>query len=117
MTVAKFIEKISSGHSVGFEETMQLIDANYRYFPTLFSNGLGEDLLVNEPGTNEGSCKIFAFARMHDLDEERTLGLFGDYYRRDVLENPHGEGHRNIRNFIKYGWEGISFDGQALLEK
>jgi hypothetical protein len=51
------------------------------------------------------------------LNPNQTLNLFGDYFRKDVLENPAGEDHQNIRNFMKYGWEGISFDEEALGKK
>jgi hypothetical protein len=35
----------------------------------------------------------------------------------DVLKNPNGTDHQNIRNFIEFGWDGISFDGEALKKK
>jgi len=69
---------------------------------------------VNSAGTNEGSCKIFAFALIHQLSEQQTLNLFGDYYRIDVLTDPNGSGHQNIRNFIRDGWQGIDFKNVAL---
>ncbi|GAK84871.1 type III effector HopPmaJ [Vibrio ponticus] len=40
--------------------------------------------------------------------------MFGDFYRKDVLGNPDGDDHQNIRNFIAHGWNGIKFEGQAL---
>jgi hypothetical protein len=51
------------------------------------------------------------------LTKEQTLPLFGEFYRDDVLKKPHGTDHQNIRNFMKFGWEGITFDGDALREK
>jgi hypothetical protein len=51
---------------------------------------------------------------LHHLDQAQTLGLFGDYYRRDVLDNPDGVNHLNIRNFMKYGWAGIHFSTSVL---
>lgn len=51
---------------------------------------------------------------MNNLSEKDTLALFGDFYRNDVLQNPEGEDHQNIRNFIKYGWNGIQFTEDAL---
>ncbi|MDD5633569.1 MAG: HopJ type III effector protein, partial [Methylococcales bacterium] len=95
-------------------ETIAVITENYHYQPTEFSNGLDENTLINPAGTNEGSCKIFAFAKIHELDQQHTLNLFGDYYRLDVLKDPKGTGHQNIRNFMKYSWEGICFKGEAL---
>lgn len=114
MPLQNFIEKITQGEPVSFDETMNIIAENYRYQPTEFSNGLNDDVLVNPAGTNEGSCKIFAFAKLHQLSQQQTLDLFGDYYRLDVLPNPKGTGHQNIRNFMRYGWQGIHFKGEAL---
>ncbi|WP_159820730.1 HopJ type III effector protein [Colwellia sp. 20A7] len=96
--------------SVAFEQVMQIIKDNYHYQPTSFINGE----LVNEAGTNEGSCKIFYFAQLNELNQQQTLACFGRYYREDVLENPLGDDHGNIRNFIKTGWQGIKFDTIAL---
>ncbi len=114
MPLASFLEKINNNVAVSFDETIAVITENYQYQATEFSNGLKEQTLVNEAGTNEGSCKILAFAQIHRLDKQQTLNLFGDYYRLDVLNDPQGTGHQNIRNFMKYGWEGICFKGEAL---
>ena len=109
-----FLNRVKSAQPVSFQDTISVITQNYQYIPTRFSNGSGADGVVNDAGTNEGSCKIFWFARLHGLTEADTLRLFGDYYRKDVLENPEGQDHRNIRNFMKYGWAGIHFDGEPL---
>ena len=116
MTLTEFIQQIKSSKQVSFDETMSVINDNSKYHPTEFTNGLKDDALINPAGTNEGSCKIFAFARLHQFDEEQTLSLFGDYYWKDVLTDLNGTGHQNIRNFMKYGWEGISFSGNPLTE-
>jgi len=100
----------TSPESVQFEQVMQVIADNYSYQATTFTNGE----LVNDAGTNEGSCKIFAFAQLQQLTEQATLQCFGDYYRVDVLQNPAGTDHGNIRNFISNGWAGIKFDRAAL---
>lgn len=97
--------------SVEFEQVMLVIKENYHYKPTIFHNGE----LVNEAGTNEGSCKIFYFAKLNDLSQQQTLACFGRYYREDVLINPKGNDHGNIRNFIKTGWQGIEYNSAALL--
>lgn len=114
MSLSAFIEKIKTNAPVGFDETLTVIAENYHYQPTEFSNGLNGDALTSPAGTNEGSCKIFAFARLNGLDRQQTLNLFGDYYRLDVLNNPDGTGHQNIRNFMKYGWDGIRFKDEPL---
>ncbi|MDX9873725.1 MAG: HopJ type III effector protein [Spongiibacteraceae bacterium] len=97
-----------------FTGVMATISAHYHYTPTRFSNGIGHGQLINAAGTNEGSCRIFAFAMLHGLSERETLALFGDYYRRDVLENPAGTDHANIRMFMRHGWQGIHFDASPL---
>ncbi|TDQ15086.1 HopJ type III effector protein [Algoriphagus boseongensis] len=99
--------------SVQFAEVIAFIDSHYDFTPTRFTNGN----TVNEAGQNNGSCKIFSFAKLQGLTKEQTLVLFGDYYRKDVLENPQGTDHQNIRNFIQFGWEGIHFDQNALTAK
>ncbi|WP_340121948.1 HopJ type III effector protein [Methylobacter svalbardensis] len=116
MSLASFLEKIKNNDPVSFDETIEVITENYHYRPTEFRNGLGEHILTNQEGSNEGSCKIFDFAQINGLNQQQTLNLFGDYYR-DVLNDPHGTGHQNIRNFMQYGWEGICFNGVALTAK
>lgn len=116
MMLNDFIERVKVGQVVDFQETMAVIAEHYDYHPTEFSNGI-EQPLLNEAGRNEGSCRIFAFARLHGLDQAQTLALFGDYYRKDVLENPAGTDHQNIRNFMRDGWTGIHFKTEALTAK
>lgn len=107
-------EKINHApESITFPEVIAYIDAHYDFTPTRFTNGTA----VNEAGQNNGSCKIFSLARLQGLTQEQTLALFGDYYRVDVLGNPDGTDHQNIRNFMQSGWEGIQFEGEALSEK
>jgi hypothetical protein len=96
--------------SIEFAQVMAVISANYHYSVTTFTNGD----VTNDAGTNEGSCKLFSFAQLNQLSEAQTLACFGDYYRKDVLEHPEGTDHANIRNFIKSGWQGISFEKAAL---
>jgi len=99
--------------AIEFEDVMSVISDHYNYTPTRFVNGD----VINESGTNEGSCKIFYFAQLNALSEMETLELFGKYYREDVLENPAGNDHANIRNFILDGWLGIKFESEALTKK
>ncbi|MGR9115974.1 MAG: HopJ type III effector protein [Gammaproteobacteria bacterium] len=117
MSLTAFLEKIKSHKKVSFNETINVISEFYDYQATEFSNGLDENVVINKAGQNEGSCKIFAFASLNGLDQQQTLNLFGDYYRQDVLNNPEGTDHQNIRNFMRYGWEGIHFKGAALTAK
>ncbi len=117
MSLTAFLEKIKRHELVSFDETIAVITEHYDYHPTTFSNGLGAHQVTNEAGQNEGSCKILAFAQLNQLDQQQTLHLFGDYYRQDVLIDPNGSGHQNIRNFMRYGWSGVSFQGEALTPK
>ncbi len=108
------LEKIKSApESISFSEVISYIDENYAFTPTPFTNGNA----VNEATQNNGSCKIFTFAKLLEMTPDQTLNLFGDYYRKDVLQNPEGTDHQNIRNFIESGWEGIGFEGDALQVK
>ena len=97
-----------------FNDVINIIDQYYLYTPTRFVNGTDNDNVVSDAGGNEGSCKIFSFARIHQLDEVQTLNCFGKYYREDVLNNPEGTDHANIRTFMKHGWDHIKFDNTAL---
>ncbi|WP_373058063.1 HopJ type III effector protein [Zunongwangia sp. H14] len=96
-----------------FEQTIKLIDENYHFKPVAFTNGKIE----NAAGENNGSCKIFSFAQMHGLDKAQSLACFGEIYFEQVLKNPAGDSHQNIRNFMQYGWDGIHFKEQALQPK
>ena len=93
-----------------FQDTIDYIDLNYNFTSTTFKNGNQ----INNAGENNGSCKIFSFAKIHQLEKVQTLALFGSYYYDDVLKNPDGNDHQNIRNFMIYGWDGISFESDAL---
>lgn len=95
-----------------FQEIINHIDENYHFTPTAFKNG-NQD---NEAGQNNGSCKVFTFAKMNNLSEEETLLLFCEHYQA-VLDTPEATDHQNIRNFIAFGWEGISFENTALVKK
>ena len=99
--------------SINFNTTIAVIDAHYDFTPTPFRNGE----LQNEAGQNNGSCKVFSFAKLHKLSPQQTLHCFGAYYREDVLKHLQGTDHQNIRNFIRTGWEGIAFQGDALKPK
>lgn len=99
--------------TIQFIDVIAFIDDQYEFTPTQFKNGN----TINEANKNNGSCKVFSFAKLNNLSKDETLSLFGDFYRNDVLKNPKGTDHQNIRNFIEFGWDGILFDGVALKEK
>ncbi|MEI7489164.1 MAG: HopJ type III effector protein [Chryseobacterium sp.] len=103
----------NSPETIQFKEVIAHIDENYDFKPTKFTNGD----TVNEADQNNGSCKVFSFAKLNNLSKDDVLNLFGEFYREDVLKNPEGTDHQNIRNFVEYGWDGISFEGEALKTK
>ena len=114
MTVEQLIEKLKNiPEQIEFSEVIAIIDEHYDFSPVGFKNGD----IHNEAGQNSGSCKLFAFAKLEGFDKSQTLACFGAIYRKDVLENPTGDTHQNIRNFMKYGWGGIHFEDVALKMK
>lgn len=111
MSTTSFLEKLkSTPEAVTFAETIAVTEENYTFTPTAFQNGLQH----NAAGENSGSCKLFAFAKAQQLTETETLACFGAYYFEEVLGDPNGTNHQNIRNFMKTGWNGIQFEGEAL---
>ena len=111
MDLKAFITKVfETPEEIAFADTINVIEAHYAFKPTAFENGA----LHNEAGQNNGSCKIFAFAQLHGLSVDQTLHCFGTYYREDVLNDPEGDSHQNIRSFMKSGWSSIRFDDIAL---
>ena len=114
MSIISFLEKLQkTPNSIAFTETIAVIEENFDFIPTTFTNGTQH----NAAGENSGSCKIFAFAKLKNLSRAETLACFGDFYFEEVLGNPEGTNHQNIRNFIKTGWDGIQFEGKALTLK
>lgn len=114
MTITSFLDQLKKHpESIQFQETIALIENNYTFVPTAFDNGA----LHNAAGTNSGSCKLFAFARIQNLSPSETLSCFGAYYYEEVLGAPKETNHQNIRNFMKTAWDGIVFHGNALTLK
>ena len=114
MTLENFKNKLkNSPKELDFSETIATIEANYNFTPTAFKNGS----LANSNSENLGSCKVFSFAIKQGFTKEETLGCFAQYYFNDVLENPNGTDHQNIRNFINTGFEGLVFEKETLTEK
>jgi len=108
--INRFIERLeSNSEQLKFDQVIDLIDRHYNFEPTKFSNGSQE----NAAGENSGSCKVLSFARLNNLVKEQALKLFAQYYR-DVLATPGESDHQNIRQFIEHGYDGLTFEGQAL---
>ena len=110
MIIQEFKTKLKANPtSILFAETMQVIEDNYNFIPTTFTNGD----IKNKAGENSGSCKLFAFAKIQKMTKEEALFCFGEHYR-NVLEDENGDSHQNIRNFMKSGFDGLSFESEAL---
>ncbi|CAI8324136.1 MAG: Uncharacterised protein [Polaribacter sejongensis] len=113
MIIQQFKTKLKVNPTeITFAETMQVIDDNFNFTPTTFTNGD----IKNNAGENAGSCKLFAFAKKQKLTKQETLFCFGEHYK-NVLEDEKGSSHQNIRNFMKTGFETLSFEGDALVLK
>lgn len=95
-----------------FSKVIEFIDTHYQHQPTAFKNGE----TYNEATQNQGSARVFAFAKLNDLSAEDTPHLFAEHYQA-VLATPDAADHQNIRQFIAHGWDGIVFEGQALLAR
>ena len=73
MIIQQFKTKLKvSPTEINFAETMQVIEDNYTFTPTTFTNGN----IKNNAGENSGSCKLFAFAKLQKLQKRRNLILF-----------------------------------------
>lgn len=113
MTLETFLNKLkSTPEAIEFTETINVIESYYDFTPTGFKNGD----LYNKAGENSGSCKLLAFAKLQGLTKDETLACFGKYYFEEVLNDPNGTGHQNIRNFMKTGFDGLKFEIVPLKE-
>jgi len=111
MTTEQLIKKIKE-NSVQFSDVIAHIENLYSHTPAAFTNGTQR----NEENQNQGSAKVFSFAKLNNLSEEDTLFLFAEHYQ-SVLETPEANDHQNIRQFVLNGWAGITFDTIALTLK
>lgn len=105
------LASVEAGHG-DFGDTLALIDRYFEYQPTAFRNGP----LYNGAGENAGSCRVFSLAQYCNLSEADALKLFAEHYHQ-VLDDPAGDSHGNIRQFMGTGWSGIRFEGQALRKR
>jgi hypothetical protein len=95
-----------------FSDVIAFIEARYAHTPTAFKNGVQQ----NAANENQGSAKVFSFAQLQGLNQTETLSLFAEHYA-SVLATPEATDHQNIRQFMQHGWDGITFEGQALSKK
>jgi len=105
------IKNLKEG-SITFNQVIEFIETYYQHQPNAFKNGD----VYNEATQNQGSAKVFAFAQINSLSAEDTLYLFAEHYQ-SVLANPDEANHQNIRQFMANGWQGIKFEGEALVSK
>ena len=76
MELQQFLDTLASTpERIDFETTIAVIEGNYDFTPTAFTNGSTE----NAEGENNGSCKIFAFGLLHNLEKDATLACFGRF--------------------------------------
>lgn len=95
-----------------FDDVLAAIDSEFEFTATAFVNGD----VHNGAHENQGSAKVLAFAHKSGLAEGIALKLFAEHYR-DVLADPEGSSHQNIREFMRRGWMGVSFAQPPLKKK
>ena len=108
---AKIIELLTKlkSNTLLFKDVIAFIEQHFEHTPAAFKNGAA----YNAATENQGSAKVFSFAKLHKLSVEDTLQLFAEHYQ-NVLDHPDATDHQNIRQFITHGWEGIKFESEAL---
>ena len=106
--LSTFRQQLRSGQHL-FSQTLAFIAEHYQYSSSSFTNGSVE----NAAGQNEGSCKTLSLALLEGFSVEEALLAFGEHYR-DVLTNPDGSDHSNIRALQAHGLASVRFSQQAL---
>ena len=107
----ELLKQLQSGEAK-FADVIAFIETRYTHTPTAFQNGKQH----NAATENQGSAKVFSFAKLNGLDQSQTLSLFAEHYAA-VLATPEATDHQNIRQFMLNGWDGVQFDGVALTAK
>ena len=84
MTVAELVQKIKTqAENIQFSEIIETVDANYNFTPTAFKNGE----TMNEANQNNGSCKVFSFAKnQRNLLKPSQLKLISSYYKLFIIK-------------------------------
>jgi RIO-like serine/threonine protein kinase len=108
LVFSQLLVELNSNRAV-FSDVLHFIDQAYNGHAVAFSNGSQH----NTANSNQGSAKVLYFAQLNKLSKADTLSLFAEHYQA-VLQNPAGQDHLNIRQFIKYGFAGLQFSGHAL---
>jgi hypothetical protein len=96
--------------SLMFAETLEAIELGFEFFGVKFSCGD----VVSSSSENTGSSKVLSMAILVGLTDAETLACFGEHYR-DVLADPSGASHANIRALMATGLAGVKFpNGPSL---
>ena len=98
--------------TINFKEVIAYIDENYDFTPTKFINGN----TTNEANQTMALVKFLVLLKQINLSKEQTLSHFWRILQKMFSKIPRND-HQNIRNFIEFSWDGISFDGEALKKK
>jgi hypothetical protein len=108
-TITKTLLENLKAKTISFVDVIATIDSLYHHTPTAFKNGDVD----NQANQNQGSAKVFSFAKLSQLSQQNTLALFAEHYEA-VLNTPEGNDHQNIRQFMQHGWDGVKFENSAL---
>jgi hypothetical protein len=111
MTLNELLQQLELKQIV-FKDVLAHIEENYNYTASAFTNGMQE----NGATENQGSARVFYFAKLNNLSAEDTLTLFAEHFDA-VLSTPDGSDHQNIRQFLANGWDAVQFDIAVLTEK
>jgi hypothetical protein len=91
--IRTFIERLrTTPETIQFAEVIALIDSHYSHTPTAFINGAA----TNQASENQGSAKVFSFARLHDLNEIETLHCFALKPLINFVKHFGGNFHRSL---------------------
>ncbi|MFC3031562.1 HopJ type III effector protein [Pseudoalteromonas fenneropenaei] len=116
LTITELLQHLEhQPETLRFADVITSIEAHYHFTAVAFNNN-GVD---NAGGENQGSCKVLAFAKLHQLSKAQTLACFAEHYFADVLVNPSATNHANIRALLasELGIDGVEFSQVALQEK
>lgn len=101
-------------NSMMFQDVMNILRRHYECVPAAFATGVGTPKETRNPaGSNAASCLLLAAARRLGFSMPETLALYREHYR-DVLADPDGVTHANIRALIANGWAGVEFSADPL---
>ena len=113
MNTEQYLHQLKLGEVMQFSDFTDLIESEYNFTPTAFTNGD----LSNKAEENQGSAKVFCFGLMHSLSEHEALRCFGEHYQSVLDSLGDNTSHLNIRTFMRLGWKGVNINASALTNK